>query len=270
MSKISFSIFLSIITVLFFSIWACKKENDNPVGAGSLHVEFDNVANGSTLVLGQDYTNANGDVMNFSQFDYYVSNFSLVKADGTVYTVPKDSCYFLIRENGGENTEIELNNIPAGDYKEIRFMLGIDSLKSVSPLSERTGALDPAGEGADMYRSFEKGYIFVKVEGKSPQAPIDPVSDTNKFKYHIGSYGSSTLDYSSNLKWFTISDNDGDVAEIRINKHPVFHLKVDVMEIFKSPVTVNVAVNPIVMETPYSKIIADNYSDMITLDHIHN
>ena len=266
----SLSIVLSCLSIILISVSACKKDGNNPVGSGSLTVEFDNLANGSTLILGQNYTNANGDVMNFSQFDYYVSNFSLVKADGSVYTVPKDSCYFLIREDGGENTEIELTNIPAGDYKEIRFVVGVDSLKSVSPAGERTGVLDPAGDGAGMYWSWNSGYIFVKVEGTSPQAPLDPASGTNKFRYHIGLFGGYSSATLNNLKTFAISDADGDVAEVRTDKKPLFHLKVDIMEMFKSPTTVSVAANPTVMVTPYSKTIAENYSDMIKLDHIHN
>ncbi|MBL7829527.1 MAG: hypothetical protein JNK41_00755, partial [Saprospiraceae bacterium] len=157
---------LAFMSIVLVSISSCKKDdNVTPTGTSSITVEFDNVANGNTLVLGKDYTNANGDVMNFSMFNYYVSNFSLVKSDGTVFTIPKDSCYFLIKEEGGENAEIELKNIPAGDYKELRFMVGVDSLKSVSPVSERTGVLDPAGDGAGMYWAWNSGYIFVKTEG---------------------------------------------------------------------------------------------------------
>jgi hypothetical protein len=209
---------LAFMSIVLVSISSCKKDdNVTPTGTSSITVEFDNVANGNTLVLGKDYTNANGDVMNFSMFNYYVSNFSLVKSDGTVFTIPKDSCYFLIKEEGGENAEIELKNIPAGDYKELRFMVGVDSLKSVSPVSERTGVLDPAGDGAGMYWAWNSGYIFVKTEGTSPQAPVDPASGTNKFRYHIGLFGGYTSPTINNLKKFALSDADGEVAEVRSN-----------------------------------------------------
>lgn len=260
---------ISILSLIAFS--SCKKEDDVQPGAkGSIVLEFDNLANGSTFTLGKDYTNANGDVMNFSIFDYYVSNFSLVKDDGSIYVVPKDSCYFLIREKGGLNTEIEIANIPAGDYKELRFMLGIDSLKSVAPVAERTGVLDPAGEGADMYWAWNSGYIFVKAEGVSPQAPLDAASNTNKFRYHIGLFGGYSSPTLNNIKTFALQDEHGEVAEVRSNKKPHYHLKVDVMEMFKKPETVSVAANHTVMVSPYSKVIADNYADMITLGHIHN
>ncbi len=260
-----------IFTISLFIFSSCKKEDDVvPGGTGSVVLEFDNVANGSTLSLGKDYTNANGDVMNFSIFDYYVSNFSLVKEDGSVYMVPKDSCYFLIREKGGSNTEIELKNIPAGNYKEIRFLVGVDSLKSVSPIADRTGVLDPAGEGADMYWAWNSGYIFVKAEGTSPQAPLDAASNTNKFRYHIGLFGGYTSATLNNIKSFALHDEHGEVAEVRTNKKPHYHIIVDVMEMFKNPVTVSVTENHTVMVSPYSKVIADNYADMFKLGHIHN
>ena len=264
---------LSIIAVASFVtlLSSCKKEEAAPTGTGTISVEFDNVANGNTLKLNTDYTNANGDVMNFAMFNYYVSNFSLVKSDGTIYTVPKDSCYFLIKEDGGTgNPEIELNNIPAGDYKEIRFMIGVDSAKSVSPAAERTGVLDPAGDGAGMYWAWNSGYIFVKAEGTSPQAPLDPASNTNKFRYHIGLFGGLTSKTVNNLKSVELHDHDGEVATVRTNISPNFHVKVDIMEMFKTPNTISVAANPTVMVTPFSENVANNYKDMFSLDHIHN
>lgn len=262
---------ISIAVMFIAAFSSCKKdEGATPGTTGTISVEFDNVANGNTLVLGQDYTNANGDVMNFSMFNYYVSNFSLVKSDGSIYVVPKDSCYFLIKEAGGENQEIELKNIPLGDYKEIRFIVGVDSLKSISPVSERVGVLDPAGDGGDMYWAWNSGYIFVKVEGTSPSAPLDAASNTNKFRYHIGLFGGLNSPTLNNIKNFAVSDVDGDLATVRSNISPNFHLKVDIMEMFKNPTTVKVADNPSVMASPYSKTIADNYANMIKLDHIHN
>jgi len=172
----------------------------------------------------------------------------------------------LIKEEGGENTEIELNNIPVGDYKELRFIVGVDSAKSVSPLSERTGVLNPNGEGSGMYWSSNNGYIFCKAEGISPSAPWDSFTNLNFFRYHIGSYGGSSS--VNNIK--SISLNNGDVATVRTNISPNFHVTVEIMEMFKSPTTIKVADYPSVMDTPFSANIASNYQDMFELHHIHN
>lgn len=211
--------------------------------------------------------------MSFSEFRYYVSNFSLIESDGSIYTVPKDECYFLISESAdGKNASVKIENIPAGDYKEFRFIIGVDSLKSVSPAAERTGVLDPAGEGAGMYWAWNSGYIFVKTEGESSVAPLDTVTGTRRFRYHIGLFGGYSAPTLNNIKSVSLKDPHGDVAKVRNSDHhaPHLHLNVDIMEMFKNPVTISVAANPTVMASPFSKNIADNFKDMFVLDHIHN
>ena len=270
-NKNSFILFMAIMIATGMS--SCKKDKEEEIvvpetGTGSLKIEFDHKANGLTLNLGQDYVNAQGETMNFSMFNYYVSNFSLVKSDGSIYTIPKDECYFLVQEAGGANTEIELKNIPFGDYKEVQFIVGVDSLKSVAPASERTGVLDPAGEGAGMYWMWNSGYIFVKVEGTSPQAPLDSATNSNKFRYHIGLFGGYSSPTLNNIK--KISLPSADLATVRKDITPRCHVEVEIMEIFKAPTTVSVAANPTVMVTPYSQSIANNYADMFELHHVHN
>lgn len=269
--KLSMALF-SLTIVLLFTVGSCKKDNvDELISAnetGSLKIEFDHLAGGSSLVLGNNYVNAAGETMNFSMFNYYVSNFSLVKSDGSVYTIPKDECYFLIKEEGGENTEIELKNIPAGEYKEIRFLLGVDSLKSIAPASERTGVLDPAGDGAGMYWMWNSGYIFVKVEGTSPQAPLDSASNSNKFRYHIGLFGGYSSPTLNNLR--TITLNSSDVAQVSKDITPSCHVTVNILQMFTSPTNISVAAQPTIMVDSASAIIANNYQDMFFLHHIHN
>lgn len=262
--------FLAFVSLLTFS--AC--DNGEPAGFGSVSIEFDNLANGETLVLGKDYTNGAGETMNFSMFNYFVSNFKLTKADGTVYTMPKDSSYFLVKEAAdGKNQVITLKNIPAGDYTSIQYIVGVDSLKSAAPLSQRTGVLDPASGAAGMYWAWNSGYIFVKVEGTSPQAPLNTATNTRPFRFHIGLFGgkygdnqgSATL---NNIK--TVNLSSSTALKVRTDSTPDAHVEVELMEMFKSPTNVSVATNSIVMVTPYSATVADNYKDMFKLDHVHN
>jgi hypothetical protein len=270
----SFSfLFSASLFAIVMSFSACHEHDDELTGTGSLEIEFDHLAGGQTLELGKSYTNAAGEAMSFSEFKYYVSNFSLVKSDGSVFTVPKDDCYFLISEKAdGKNGTVKIDNIPAGDYKEFRFIIGVDSLKSVSPAAERTGVLDPAGEGAGMYWAWNSGYIFVKVEGESPAAPLDSVAGTRRFRYHIGLFGGFSAPTLNNIKSVSLSDAHGDVAKVRNSDHhaPHLHLYVDVLEMFTGPNNISVATNPTVMASPFSKNLADNYQDMFVLDHIHN
>ncbi len=262
-------------TIILFSIIAtiiiahsCKKDSAPDSGKGSLKIEFDHQVNGAAMQFNKDYVNAAGETMSFTLFKYFVSNFSLVRTDGTIYTLPKDESYFLIEEpTTGANPVITLTNIPSGDYKEIRFIIGVDSLKTTAPLSERTGVLDPATSG--MYWAWNSGYIFLKVEGKSPSVAGNPGATGDNFIYHIGLFGGYSSPTVNNIKSFALS-KAGELAKISSSITPQVHLVADIMEIFKNPTTFSLATKPTIHVDPASKTLADNYADMFSIDHIHN
>jgi hypothetical protein len=254
-----------------FVIPACKNDNDDdPItGFGEVEIEFDHRAGDDALVLGSEYTNAAGEKLKFTTFDYYVSNLVLVKSDGTEYVVPKDDSYFLIKHDEPTSRAVKISNVPAGDYTGLKFVIGVDSAKSVSPIGERTGVLDPAGAASGMYWSWNAGYIFVKVEGTSPAAPVDPGSGENIFQYHTGLFGGYDSPTLNNLKNVSMTVPD-EAAMVREGETPHFHLYVDVLEMFKSPTVLSIAANPYSHGGPFSKTVADNYADMFLIDHVHN
>lgn len=270
MQKFSFWYLLLLLAAL--AVPACKdKTDDELTGFGDVEIEFDNRAGDAALIFGTEYTNAAGEKVKFSTFNYYVSNFVLVKEDGTEYVVPKDSCYFLCKHDDLESREVVLKNVPAGDYTGLKFMIGVDSAKSVSPITQRTGVLDPATGANGMYWSWNAGYIFVKVEGTSPQAPVDPGSGENIFQYHTGLFGGYDSPTLNNLKTVSLeTHHDDEPAKVRRSGGPHFHLYVDVLEMFGNPTNISVATNPYSHAGAYSKTVADNYADMFVLDHVHN
>lgn len=274
------SIYLAgILLALISAISACKKDSDNdttptPVVSGdttgSLDMYFDNMAGEEQLNFGQGYVNENGDSLSFSLLNYYISNIVLIKEDGSEYTIPKNNSYFLVRHGVDSTQNISLSNIPVGKYKGFRFVLGVDSLKSIAPIGERTGVLDPAGLGSGMYWSWNSGYIFFKAEGVSPQAPLDTQSNSHKFRYHIGLFGGYNAPTLNNLKTITVMAQNGQLANVSKTVTPEMHIEVDILEMFKNPTKVSIAANPTVMVSPYSATIANNYADMFVLHHIHN
>lgn len=267
MKNINLTKILSLIAVFtaFAFTNSCSKtdnntNNNSSADKGSLTIEFENIANGESLTFDKEYTNAAGEKMKFSRFDYYISNIVLWKTDGTSFTVPRDSSYFLIKDNGTINSEITLNNIPIGDYNKFSFVIGVDSLKNTEPASARVGALDVAN---GMYWSWNSGYIFLKAEGMYN-------SDTaKKFKYHIGLFGGGAANNVNNVKTITLMSST-EKAMVSKTIKPNLHLLVDVMEMFKTPNAISVSTNPIMMVNPLSKNVADNYVDMFKIDHIHN
>ena len=263
---------LLVLLVSVFAFNACKDDegDDTVTGFGEVEIELESRAGDAALAFGTEYTNAAGEKLKFTTFDYYVSNIVLVKSDGTEYAVPKNESYFLVKHDDPDSKAIKLSNVPAGDYTGLRFVVGVDSAKSVSPIGERTGVLDPAGAASGMYWSWNAGYIFVKVEGTSPVAPVDPGSGENIFQYHTGLFGGYDSPTLNNLKTVNLTVPD-EAAKVRQGEEaPHFHLFVDVLEMFGSPTNISIAANPYSHAGAFSKTVADNYADMFLIDHVHN
>lgn len=268
--KISYAV-LSF-TAAFFSIFLISCNDDEPVTdpatKGSIRIEFDNVAGDRDLKLNTDtYQNAAGESFTVSRLNYYISNIKLKNADGTVFTVPQDSSYFLIREAVAESQQITINNVPSGEYTGVEFMIGIDSLKSVADASQRKGILD-TGSGPtneeEMYWNWNPGYIFLKMEGSSPVAG----SPNGKFYYHIGGFGGRTEKTLNNIRIAKV-DFGGKKAIVTTELSPEVHLLADILKVLSGSTQVSFVNNFGVMYENFSANIADNYVNMFTLDHIH-
>lgn len=262
----------SIITASSLFLIACEKDVSsqyNPSASADLSVEFDHIAGGQNVLLGStSYTNAAGESFTIDVLKYFVSNIKLTKTDGSEYVVPQDSSYFLVDESVSGANKIKLK-VPEGEYKNISFVLGVDSLRNTMDISQRTGVLDPAGTAAGMYWSWNSGYIFFKMEGTSPQAPVDGTGN-RKYRYHIGGFGGYSTPMFNNIKTITIDLTASGIAKIKTGRTPNIHLMVDVLKVLNGTTNVSIAANPTVMVSPYSVNIANNYVSMFSHDHTEN
>jgi hypothetical protein len=255
---------LALLAISSTVFSACKKEPDphddhdhdhNTPTTGSLILEFENVVGNEALVLNDSiYLNQNGDTFNVTTFKYYISNVKLYKANGDHYDVPNS--YYLIDASNPSSCAFTISSIPTGSYTSIEFMIGVDSTRNVSGV--QSGALDP---GNNMFWSWSSGYIMVKFEGTSPQSS----ASQNAVMYHIGGFtGTNNV-----LKTIT-PDLHGHSIDISTTSTPQMHLMTDVLEMFKTPTLMDFSViNGIHMPGANAKTVADNYADMITVDHIH-
>lgn len=258
---------------LALSIVSCKKteinKSDTPQNVGSIKLQFDNRIGGSQLSMNDTwYTNANGDSMKFTTVKYFVSNFIFTRDDDSLIVIPKDSCYFLISEAVDSTQKVIIRNVPYGNYKKVSFIIGVDSAKSCSPITERTGSLSTAGGmTAGMYWQWNSGYIFVKVEGVSPQSTnID-----KSFKYHIGLFGGYLTPTINNIKKVALDVPSGGTINV-LNKTtiPTVHMNVDIMQVFNGDTNININANSEIMVSTLSAFVANNYKNMFTIDHVHN
>lgn len=258
--------FLSILalagTILTSS---CKKDPDEEptpspstpaATTGSLGLHFENMVGDSALILNTKlYTNANGDTFNITKFNYYISNIKLLKSGVVKYT--ESESYHLIQQNDTTTFDVELTGVPFDNYDGIEFMIGVDSTRNVS--GAQTGALDPAN---GMFWSWSSGYIMLKMEGTSPQSG----AVGGGLLFHVGGFSGA----NSALKTVSPTFNSA-TANVSSSVTPEIHFKVDVAELFTTPNNINFSTtHTIHMPGAAAKMIADNYADMISVEHIHN
>ncbi len=262
-----FLLLFAFCTTVFTS---CKNEQPEPAGDGdtnNLTLEFDNRVGAQKLVLGTTpYKNDFGEEFSVTTLNYFISNVSLKKTDGTVVKFPDQ--YFLIRQVDSNTWEPELKNVPAGDYSEVSFMVGVDSLKSASPIAGRTGVLDTYAYGEDnMWWGWNSGYIFFKFEGTSPVVPANGAG-LRPFQYHVGGYGGYTNRAPNNIRTVTLPLNG--TATVRKSISPTIHFVVNLQKFFNSTTALKLQETKSVHDPSVAAPLANNYVKMFTVDHIHN
>ncbi len=185
------------------------------------------------------YKNELGQTFTVSKLKYYVSNLHFKTADGKDLSIDES---FLINEDEETSKKVVLKNLPAWDYTSLEFIIGVDSLHNCS--GAQSGALDPINA---MFWAWNTGYIFLKLEGTSPSSK----SPGNFFEYHIGGYKQP-----NNCIRKVILDISNKISSRNID------LKVNILEILKTPTTIDFEKLSSVTDHKNASIIADNYSNM--------
>lgn len=247
------------VTLLVFT--SCKKDEevrkaDEPKTSSSVSINFNNMFDSLNLVLDSvSYTLDNGEKINFSNYKYYISNVKLIGSDNSIYE--EQNSYHLINESSITSQSFTLNNVPFNTYNSIQFMIGVDSLHNVS--GSQTGELS-ANYG--MFWSWNTGYIHAKLEGHSQQSGASDKS----IAFHIGGFKG----INNAVKLVSPSFN---TAILNVNKtnNSVINIKCNIKEWFKNPNSISLsAVYSVSSINATSKLLADNYADMFTIQSIQN
>jgi hypothetical protein len=219
------------------------------VATSSIVLQFNPVVGAAALVLNsQAYTRANGQQLRVTTFNYYCSNVRLSRADGSVFVVPNS--YFLVSAAAPASQAITIAGVPVGSYTGLSFVVGVDSARNVS--GAQTGALDPSN---GMFWTWNSGYIFMKMEGLSPQAPHAAGVVEGVLVFHIGGF------QQPNNTLRTVSPSFGSsVLVVRDGHLPDVQYKVDVLKMFDGPTTVNFSSLNNVMGGSNAVPIASNYA----------
>lgn len=192
-------IYIAIITlVTSFSLTSCKKDKEEGGATQKLTLHIHNNVGSNEAEYGTTYTDLNGRKFNISDWRYYVSNIVLINNDGTERAV--DTVFLVSPEQGN----YVLGQVPVGDYKGIKFMIGLDST---------TNHLDPAIypnghplaiQDKPIHWSWNSGYIFMMIEGKFDSTSTATDVPNKDYVYHVGlDENRRTMDFTNNT--FTVT-----------------------------------------------------------------
>ena len=129
------------------------------------------------LKLDKGYTTFLGDKITLTKFKYYLSNIELIQNDGSVWRQPKSYHLMEVNDETSSAFQINLENIPLGEYTQLSFSIGVDSVNNHSGKQE--GVLDP---DYGMFWMWETGYVFFKIEGFYQT----PIGSKGAMVYHVG------------------------------------------------------------------------------------
>lgn len=212
------------------AIWmivACNKKSDDPspettdnepVVTGKLFMHLhnfwsvDEIQYYDTVYMTSDNRKAS-----FQVAQCYLTNFQLVKLDGSVYTLTKNVILKI-----QDNTTYEIGDVPVGNYKSLRFSIGLDASASSELPSSSTDMLNnPSMWFTGTAKPNE--YVFFHLKGK-----IDTTTNANgaeinmqPFQFKIGT--------QENLKQRTMPDYK---FSIMANQAQYVHMRIDYSKLF--------------------------------------
>jgi hypothetical protein len=246
---------------------ACSNNDDETItGNGKLVAEFDNSFGSNDLILNtQANTTSQGEVLKVSSVKYIISNIVLTKEDGTTITYPKSSSYFIVDEATADSHEIELENIPAGNYTKIKFGIGVDKAQWELGATGQGDFLAKA-QDAGMMWSWSAGYKFLAFEGTFTSSTV--TTDTS-FMVHTGQTGT---DYNYAEVTLTLPTN----AMVRTTITPEIHIIADVAKIIDGTNKIKLSDNnmggmgAMIMGGTQLPLITANLNGMFSVAHVHN
>lgn len=226
-----FLILLSILT-----LGACGKDDKLPV-SNDITLHFENTFKDSKIVLGDINAtsatiniSAEGQSHYFSELKYVISNIRLVAADGSEFSYhvnDLDKGATVIDHAKPESLNYILTNIPAGEYRQLKFGLGVKAeLNTLDQIKFPAFYAKAGANDTKMMWEWGTGYRFTKIEGfyEDDRKPLSihtgstvegTDGDPESYTQGVDAYRDITLDLNSLAKvgesashiWITVDFN---------------------------------------------------------------
>ena len=117
---------ISILAILALGLSFAGCSSDDTEATSDLTIEVVMTYGNEPLRLTGDMNiNGSGESFTLDDFKFYMSNLVLTDADGNEFAEPKK--YHLVRQiNNNHIYEITWSDLPAGEYRNLSFMVGVD------------------------------------------------------------------------------------------------------------------------------------------------
>ncbi|AMJ66242.1 MbnP family protein [Hymenobacter sp. PAMC 26628] len=242
--------------LLPLAISGCKKDEAAGADTGSVALDLTHVVGTAPLAFdGTSYSKSDGQTFKVTKFKYLLSNVQLLRADGTAYAAPES--YYLVDAAQTATLHLVVPGVPLANYTGLRFVVGVDAARNTA--GAQTEALDPNN---DLYWDWTAGYVFLKMEGTSPQAPHPAAAAEGGLRFHVGDNGTQrTITFA------------GAPLVVTATQAPAVHLRVNVLALFDNAgapsKNIDFSKTSDVMGGASAPAVADNYAaGLFTLERV--
>lgn len=172
-------LFLMIMTIVF----SCqKKEDETGLQNGNIVFQFEHYVNDQPAVYDQmKYINTAGNQYELSEIQWFVSDITIHKKDGTSMLLDeKHFAHYIDTDLPDTHTWVMPDDIPAGDYSSVSMTFGIKGEKNQPymftdpPESDMLWPINLGGE--------QGGYHYMKLNGFW----INKNGQREPFNFHLG------------------------------------------------------------------------------------
>jgi hypothetical protein len=256
---------IAAVVAIAISLFSCSNDDEVISGEGNLKLEFDNTYGSANFAFNTEYTNSNGEKVKATQLKYIVSNIVLTKADGSTFTYPKSTSYFIVDEATTASQILNLAKIPAADYTSVKFGIGVDRAQWELGATGQ-GDFLAAAQTAGMTWNWTGGYKFVAFEGNATSATL---TTPRNYRVHTGKVVVNNVE-TYNYAEITIPFPS--VAKVRTTITPQVHIIADAKKIVDgdNKIAVTTGTSGDIMGGDRLALIMANVSKMFTIDHVHN
>lgn len=216
---------LSLAIAVCLTIFSCKKDKEETVtpttGATTGTIAFHLHTMVDTVEV-EDYDSvyemSDGRKISVSMAQLYLSNIQLVKLDGSTVDVSG-----VIKLKTKDEEVYELGSVPAGNYKTVRFNVGLSPTTNAAIPAASDVTLNEMSMWFDMMNVQPDGFVFVNFQGTidTTNAANGTSGQMQAFSYKIGT--------NANLQTVTMPDQNFSVL---VNQSQYIHMEIDYAALF--------------------------------------